>query len=625
MRFEYGEPVRKRGLRARRHHRAWLALALALAAWPALSRAATWTPIDLGDGVWSFVQSNAIRGNVGVSGATVSAGGISVVSGPGGNFVIEGLSGGTYTVTVSRPTCGFSPASRTVTLGNGDAMVTLSPDPICFSKYGDQSAFLAYYVDDYQYASGVTWNGHFRPNIHSPSHQWVPYVSQHGNGLAGDANVTNSTSQVVCGFKGNGNHIVVKAWHWVYGEGHKCRPWAAIYLSGDLSVSGEVTASCSGPDFCDIWKVESVNQKLVFKKLDGNNIGSLTFTGGKPSGSFAAPSILNYNGMRITKVVGQGMLTDTNAKLVFTHAGGTSNIKFTAVSTCWDSGYRRLCNGDCNLPLCADQSGSRFLSIAGRVDSQSQPWKLLPGEITPDSWGLLPMESTIDRTFVVNGKTYHASWFQASNGIANLAQSSNYFTNLPASDHTGPDHTCVGTCYQVAPRAVIDVWPDGHVKIFISGLFTSGNAFQDVADIFTNWMGGKDSTYDAVSQWLFVHNIPATRAEAVGHSLGNWALKNLGNMGWISKGFGLSPPILIDSAEMVDRTYVDYTFYSGDKDFVSNGLFLSFNPTRQSYLGTTNFVVGNTGNYNGFALFNPHYWQNYVQAFHSSLPAWARH
>ena len=57
-----------------------------------------------------------ISGNVGTSGATVTAGSSSTTSDASGNYSMSGFAAGTYTVTPSKSGCTFSPASSSVTI-----------------------------------------------------------------------------------------------------------------------------------------------------------------------------------------------------------------------------------------------------------------------------------------------------------------------------------------------------------------------------------------------------------------------------------------------------------------------------------------------------------------------------
>jgi len=70
-------------------------------------------------GTWSCSSPGtySISGNVGVSGATVTAGSASTTSDASGNYAITGLAAGTYTVTPSKSGCTFTPTSRSVTVG----------------------------------------------------------------------------------------------------------------------------------------------------------------------------------------------------------------------------------------------------------------------------------------------------------------------------------------------------------------------------------------------------------------------------------------------------------------------------------------------------------------------------
>lgn len=70
-------------------------------------------------GTWSCGSPGtySISGNVGTSGATVTAGSASATSDASGNYTITGLAAGTYTVTPSKSGCTFTPTSRQVTVG----------------------------------------------------------------------------------------------------------------------------------------------------------------------------------------------------------------------------------------------------------------------------------------------------------------------------------------------------------------------------------------------------------------------------------------------------------------------------------------------------------------------------
>ncbi len=84
----------------------WKAVQLA---WDAVGVPGTWSCSSPG--------TYSISGNVGVAGATVTAGSVSTTSDSGGNYTLSGLAAGTYTVTPSKSGCTFSPTSRSVTVG----------------------------------------------------------------------------------------------------------------------------------------------------------------------------------------------------------------------------------------------------------------------------------------------------------------------------------------------------------------------------------------------------------------------------------------------------------------------------------------------------------------------------
>lgn len=78
-------------------------------AWDAVGVPGTWN--------CSAPGTYSISGNVGTSGATVTAGSASTTSDASGNYTISGLAAGTYTVTPSKSGCTFTPTSRSVTVG----------------------------------------------------------------------------------------------------------------------------------------------------------------------------------------------------------------------------------------------------------------------------------------------------------------------------------------------------------------------------------------------------------------------------------------------------------------------------------------------------------------------------
>lgn len=66
------------------------------------------------------VATYSISGNVGTSGATVTAGSQGATSDASNNYSIGGLANGTYTVTPSKSGCTFSPASQSVTVSGAN-------------------------------------------------------------------------------------------------------------------------------------------------------------------------------------------------------------------------------------------------------------------------------------------------------------------------------------------------------------------------------------------------------------------------------------------------------------------------------------------------------------------------
>lgn len=68
-----------------------------------------------------------ISGNVGTSGATVTAGSASTTSDASGNYSMSGFAAGTYTVSPSKSGCTFSPASSSVTITSANVTANFTP------------------------------------------------------------------------------------------------------------------------------------------------------------------------------------------------------------------------------------------------------------------------------------------------------------------------------------------------------------------------------------------------------------------------------------------------------------------------------------------------------------------
>jgi hypothetical protein len=315
------------------------------------------------------------------------------------------------------------------------------------------------------------------------------------------------------------------------------------------------------------------------------------------------------------------------------HGGVTwyGYVAHVVASGCWDTGYAKYVGGlaNHNNKCTRMPTGYLPLPISGRLSASSVPFKVVPGEITADQFSLIPLEGSIDRTYNVNGFTYNAGWQRTLPTNATVLQrTGTYLTNLAVDGYRGPRPSCVGACDQIDARSVGNRLSDGTTRIWISGTGTSGNLWQDFVDIGTgvrnlNSGGGNFSqTYHKIVDYIWTFDRDPAKVLISSHSMGIYDGVLLGHNAWASQVFGFSPPGVsigaINSQAMLDRPWVDFTFYSGHYDMISNGV-----------LGQTNFerinagvdlFTGNTGSFNAFNPFEPHFRDNYFNTFNA--PSW---
>lgn len=274
--------------------------------------------------------------------------------------------------------------------------------------------------------------------------------------------------------------------------------------------------------------------------------------------------------------------------------------------SCWDTGYLHQCSsGNCKQPRCINLVQGDALSIAGRLAIPGGR-QVLPGEITPDGYSLAPIETSIDRSGAGWRDLYPIT--VSFNDVVLQTQTS-YFYALPSEGGTGPHPSCnVGTCYSVAPRLVIESFgplgPGVRFIAYLSGLSTSGNLSQDIADLTTattylnhpnDPTTTRTPTQQAYINFITANHLNPALGELVGHSGGAVCAIALGNDGYAGKVTAIAVPFFIDSSALVSKPWVDITVYSGQYDIISNGLFLNVNQDRVNF--GVNVIQGNTGDY----------------------------
>lgn len=314
-------------------------------------------------------------------------------------------------------------------------------------------------------------------------------------------------------------------------------------------------------------------------------------------------------------------------------------VYFNFSLICWDSGYMTNVGSTstwltgCSNPM---PRGWKLLWMGGRLRTSTGGFRALPGEINPSGFGMVPLESSIDRIYNLNGYTYHAGWEQLlpnGTGMLERARGNTYFTNVPAEVGNGPHPTCVGSCDQIAPRAVGNMLSDGTTRIWISGLLTSGNPVQDVKDIKAgvnllnsgNMSGSPSPTAWAIAHYLADNGRDPNKVQISAHSAGIYEGITLGQWGWGSKVYGFAPPGIsyatIDSRAMLDRPWVDFTFYAIDSDPMANGLLFQTNLQRIN--AGVDLYIGYAGGFNGYRPLQDHSRDVHFGAF-PGAPSWLR-
>jgi hypothetical protein len=275
---------------------------------------------------------------------------------------------------------------------------------------------------------------------------------------------------------------------------------------------------------------------------------------------------------------------------------GRPYIPYTqALSTgCWDTGYLIPCpaGAPCQRrqPRCVQNLiQGDTLSIRGRVSIPGGRF-LLPGEITPDGYALVPMETNLDRTFLFNGSTYYALWsniYPKDVTFANIGiqTQGNYFAGLPSEGGPGPHPDCgVWGCVQVADRVVfvllgpmLPVGPDGyiHATASVTG-FATGGLFQDFKDLVTEskHLNDPNNNPPSPTQQAMVDAITSLHLfvdKSTCHSLGTLSCTGLFNDGFLPNVVNLSPLFWISNEALQSKASGTITNYSFSNDFFSQG------------------------------------------------------
>ena len=297
---------------------------------------------------------------------------------------------------------------------------------------------------------------------------------------------------------------------------------------------------------------------------------------------------------------------------------------------CWDTGYLTTCRAGAPCPgrqprCVANLLQGDAISIGGRIGIPGGRF-LIPGELTPDGFALVPMETGIDRTLSANGNTYFARWVDYFPNTTTAASQTiqiqtPYLQGLPVTGGSGPMPDCIGTCYQIAPRAVIEVFgplgPNSRFNVYMTGFNTSGNIFQDFVDTFNaaDYLNNPSNPnpiitghQQAIINFISNNGLNPLLGTGYGHSLGAECIAGLANAGWLSTGILIAPPSFISNEALQSKSWTSLTVYSADNDLISNSPFLNANQSRLT--NGVNIITGTTG-----GLYSSHLRGSYFTTF----------
>jgi len=476
----------------------------------------------------SGTVSYTISGNALIGGVTVSAGGRSATSAADGSFTITGVPGGTHSVSASKSGCAFTPTSVIANVGPSvSGLQFASPCAHAF-PHGDTS-YADDYINDYPYAAvfGQRWQ-----------HKSVPY----NDGFCSAKRETCLSSSVnypvySTGYTSNDcDNSWPSQWCPALDDCFNCveypHPRVAIGTGKPIWMDGLLGTDTAGYGYC----------------------GSSYDCGSRACS--ASSSYCSFHG-----------LVD---KIIVADPLGSSARNTSCPSACggWSP-------SSCPDWVCSDLGWAR-------TDWGANARKVYPGEITPDFWGIVPIDDSTDfwQTMVAWGRQLGRATDVPGNGYI-LSQIA---VHVPKLDNfwggEGPACSASAThCELITNRAKAQL-VGGKWVVTISGyLSSSDNVLDNTSDIAADLaaLAGHTSSYNAhvtaIMGWINyqTERDSSFRWTLQGHSLGAMDAVVLHHAGFGGDGtVAYSPPTVMPSEALIGDYESPIVAYVGAYDLLSN-------------------------------------------------------
>lgn len=275
------------------------------------------------------------------------------------------------------------------------------------------------------------------------------------------------------------------------------------------------------------------------------------------------------------------------------------DIRIDGKSVCWDVGYLRKSSKN-DRPGCSGFTyrDVQFLAMGATMRKGKTKFYVFPGEIRPNYYGIVPLDPNIYRNFRFEGHRYYSPWIRTlpTSKLSRVDRTGSgggnsewYFTNFAAAIREAGLFDGAGTIEKIAPRATGVRYSGGRADVYIRGFGHGSSLWADASELVQNhgYMGGAFSspgpTVRAIRDWLFFNRIPAEKTRLFGHSMAGLDVTILGNLGWAETVNAYGVPSTMDNSYMVDRPYVDFTYYGRTNDWLTNGIFQNTIASRQNY------------------------------------------
>jgi hypothetical protein len=474
-----------------------------------VSTSVTVGPSSAGKNFTATIVYYTISGNTSVPGVTVTAGGKSVVSDAQNNYTITGLTAGNYSVTAQKAGCTFEPAPWKVAVGPSQANISFTTPCLLHFPKG-QSSFADGYIRNYPYTSSSGQRWQDLTTVNSKDNSGSP-CSPHLETCLNAPPYNLLYPVYSTGYAGGQMGNCDPAFGW-------CNSWDRSYNS--------VSRPHPRPNIgrgISIW----------MNGLSGNDTAGYDFT-----------------------AVGGGYHELADQIIVMDPLGSCVRNTTCQKSPPYDRSYWE----------CSD-----LFVYTNEWGPDAR--KVYPGEITPNYWGIVPIDDTTDRwqTLVAHKAELAggATTVPTKKGNGYVFVQYSYPAPRPVLDGvfgggSGPQCIAGATrCFTVFDsdgsigRSKIQL-VNGEWFVTITGyMTTSDSVLRNTLDVESNLatLSGSGTVHDGLYQTIMAMNELgiAGSAHLIGHSLGAMDVVTLYSLGYGQSAVGYAVPFMTPYAAMLPQ------------------------------------------------------------------------